>query len=179
MPIALIGSVILATVVYVGLEVAFILTVSPNDLANGWARLSFAGSAGPFAGLAATVGMTWLAVLLYIDAYVSPSGTGWVLITGGSRVLLANGVLGAGPKALTRLTSYGIPWVGVLVMWVVGSLFLLPFPAWSKMAEYISSVTVLTYGLGPITLLCLRRNAPNAERPFVLRGARSPGCCPG
>jgi len=39
------------------------------------------------------------------------------------------------------------------------------------MAAYISSITVLTYGLGPVALLCLRRNAPDAERPFLLPGA--------
>ncbi len=170
-PFAVIGSVLLATVIYVGLEVAFVLAVSPGDIANGWNHLNFAGSTGPFAGLAATLGMTWLATILYADAYVSPSGTGLIFVTAGSRVLLANGVLGAGPKFLARLTGYGIPWIGVLIMWAVGCLFLLPFPAWSKMAAYISSITVLTYGLGPIALLCLRRNAPEAERPFAMPGA--------
>jgi len=171
MPFAVIGSVLLAALVYIGLEVAFVLSVSPSSLANGWSQLNFAGSAGPFAGLAATFGLTWLAAILYIDAYVSPSGTGLMFFTGGSRVLHANGKLKAGPNALTRLTTQGVPWVGVLVMWVVGCLFLLPFPAWNKMAAYISSITVLTYGLGPVALLSLRRNAPDAQRPFVMPGA--------
>lgn len=170
-PFAVIGSVILATLIYIGLQVAFVLAVSPGDIAGGWDHLQFAGSTGPFAGLAATLGLTWLAILLYADAYVSPAGTGLIFVTAGSRVLHANGSLGAGPKHLTRLTAYGIPWVGVLVMWAAGCLFLLPFPAWSRMAAYISSITVLTYGLGPIALLCLRRNAPHAERPFLLPGA--------
>lgn len=171
MPFAVIGSVLLAAVVYIGLEVAFVLAVSPGDLSHGWDNLSFSGSAGPFAGLASTFGVTWLAVILYVDAYVSPSGTGLMFFTGGSRVLVANGVLNAGPKALTRLTRHSVPWVGVIVMWVIGCLFLLPFPAWSKMAAYISSITVLTYGLGPVALLCLRRNAPQARRPFLMPAA--------
>lgn len=171
MPFAVIGSVALAAIVYIGLQVAFLLALKPGDIANGWSHLDFAGSAGPFAGLAMTLGMTWLAAILYIDAYVSPGGTGMIYITGGSRILMANGELRTGPKFLARLTRYGVPWVSVLLMWLVGCFFLLPFPAWHKMVSYISSITVLTYGLGPVVLLCLRRNAPNVNRRFVLKGA--------
>jgi hypothetical protein len=39
------------------------------------------------------------------------------------------------------------------------------------MVNYITSITVLTYGLGPIVLLVLRRNRPELERPFRLKGA--------
>ncbi|MES1936475.1 APC family permease [Salinisphaera hydrothermalis] len=171
MPFAVIGSVVLASVVYVGLQIAFIMALAPSQLSGGWSTLSFAGDLGPFAGLAAGLGMTWLAAILYIDAYVSPGGTGLIYLTGGSRILMANGQLDTGPKGLAKLSSQGVPWMGVLVMWIVGCLFLLPFPAWQKMVEYITSITVLTYGIGPVVLLCLRRNAPNAERPFKLAGA--------
>jgi len=36
------------------------------------------------------------------------------------------------------------------------------------MVSYITSVTVITYGLGPIVLLVLRRNQPTLRRPFRL-----------
>ncbi|HET7313713.1 APC family permease, partial [Salinisphaera sp.] len=171
MPFAVIGSVILASVVYVGLQVAFIMALSPGELAGGWSMLSFTGDLGPFAGLASGLGLTWLATILYIDAYTSPGGTGLIYVTGGSRIVMANGQLESGPKGLAKLNARGVPWVGVLIMWIVGCLFLLPFPAWQKMVAYITSITVLTYGIGPVVLMCLRRNAPNAERPFKLAGA--------
>ncbi|MFX1670722.1 APC family permease [Paraburkholderia sp. A2WS-5] len=170
-PLAVIGAVVLAAVVYILLQVAFIMALSPGDLAHGWAQLSFQGEMGPFAGLAATLGLGWMATLLYIDAYVSPGGTGLMYMTGGSRVLFATGELSAGPRALTRLNGNRIPWLSVLVMWVVGVLFLLPFPAWQQMVNYITSVTVLTYGLGPVALLVLRRNLPDLQRPFRMSGA--------
>lgn len=171
MPFAVIGSVLLAGVVYAGLQVAFLLALDPADLVGGWSNLSFSGDFGPFAGLATALGLTWLAAFLYIDAYVSPGGTALMFTTGGSRILMANGELNAGPRWLARLTPWGVPWVGVVAMWAVGCLFLLPFPAWQQMVGYISSITVLTYGLGPVVLLCLRRNAPDVQRPFVLKGA--------
>ncbi|MGN6668350.1 MAG: APC family permease, partial [Trinickia sp.] len=170
-PLAVIGSVILAAVVYILLQVAFIWALSPADLAHGWAQLSFKGEMGPFAGLAATLGLGWMATLLYIDAYVSPGGTGLMYVTGGSRILFATGEMQAGPRALAKLNRNKVPWVAVLIMWIVGVIFLLPFPAWQKMVNYITSITVLTYGLGPVALLVMRRNLPDTKRPFRMWGA--------
>lgn len=170
-PLAVIGAVLLAAAIYIMLQVAFIWALSPADLAHGWANLSFKGEMGPFAGLAATLGLGWMATLLYIDAYVSPGGTGLMYVTGGSRVLFAAGEMDAGPRWLTRLNRNKVPWLAVLVMWVVGAIFLLPFPAWQEMVSYITSVTVLTYGLGPIALIVLRRNLPELRRPFRMAGA--------
>lgn len=170
-PLAVIGAVLLAAVIYILLQVAFIYALSPADLARGWNHLSFTGETGPFAGLAATLGLGWMATLLYIDAYVSPGGTGLMYMTGGSRILFAAGELEAGPRALTRLNGNRIPWMSVVVMWAFGVVFLLPFPAWQQMVNYITSVTVLTYGLGPVALMVLRRNLPDMERQFRMRGA--------
>jgi len=170
-PLAVIGAVLLAAALYIMLQVAFIWALSPADLAHGWARLNFQGATGPFAGLATTLGLGWMATLLYIDAYISPGGTGLMYVTGGSRVLFAAGEMAAGPNSLTKLNRNKVPWVAVLVMWVVGTLFLLPFPAWQQMVNYITSVTVLTYGLGPVALLVLRRNLPDLERPFRMGAA--------
>ncbi len=106
-----------------------------------------------------------------LDAYFSPSGTALTYMTGGSRILFATGETAAGPRWLTALNDAKAPWAGVLVMWVVGGLFLLPFPAWKLMVSYITWMTVVTYGLGPVVLLVLRRNQPMLQRPFRLWGA--------
>ena len=54
-PLAVIGSVLLATV-YVLLQAGFLMALRPSDLAHGWAKLSFTGQMGPFAGLAPSLG---------------------------------------------------------------------------------------------------------------------------
>lgn len=168
-PIAVVGSVLISAAIYILLQYVFVEALQPKDLTKGWANLSFAGSGGPFAGLAALLGFGWLAVLLYVDSFISPSGTGLIYTTAGSRVLFAAGETNSGPKGLAKLTSVTqVPWVGILIMWIVGVLFLLPFPAWQLMVGYATSVTVLTYGLGPITLLVLRRTQPQLERKFSL-----------
>ena len=170
-PLAVIGSVLLSAVVYILLQLGYLLALHPADIANGWSKVAFSGDAGPFAALAASLGMGWLATILYIDAYVSPGGTGLMYVTGGSRILFAVGEMQAGPRWLTKLNSAQVPVLSVLVMWAVGVLFLLPFPAWQKMVNYITSITVLTYGLGPVVLLILRDKQPDLKREFYLPGA--------
>ncbi len=170
-PLAVIGSVLLSAAVYILLQFGYLSALRPADIAHGWSAVAFSGDAGPFAALAASLGMGWLATLLYVDAYISPGGTGLMYVTGGSRILFAVGELGAGPRWLTRLNRAQVPLLSVLVMWVVGVLFLLPFPAWQKMVNYITSVTVLTYGLGPVVLLILRDSQPELKRAFRLPGA--------
>ena len=170
-PMAVIGSVLISAAIYILLQVAFLMALRPSDLTNGWANLTFTGEAGPFAGLAATLGLGWMATLLYVDAYISPGGTGLMYVTGGSRILFAVGEMRAGPRWLMKLNKLKAPWLAVLIMWGAGILFLLPFPAWQLMVNYITSITVLTYGLGPIVLLVMRRNQPHLRRPFRLWGA--------
>lgn len=72
-PFGVVGSILLAAVIYVALQVAFIGALSPADLAHGWQGLNFSS---PFAQLAMALGLNWLMLLLYFDAFVSPSGTG-------------------------------------------------------------------------------------------------------
>jgi amino acid transporter len=170
-PLAVIGAVVLSAVIYILLQYGFLNSVKPQDIANGWDKINFPGVKGPFAGLAAMLGFGWLATLLYIDAAISPAGTGLIYVTGGSRILFANGEMRAGPPLLTKLNAAQVPWVSVVLMWVLGVIFLLPFPAWQKMVDYISDITALTYGLGPIVLLILRRDHPDLARPFNLMGA--------
>ncbi len=170
-PLAVIGSVLLSAAIYILLQFGFLRALRPADVAHGWSAMTFEGDAGPFAALAAGLGLGWLATALYIDACVSPAGTGLMYVTGGARILFAVGELRAGPRWLTTLNGAQVPLLSVLVMWVVGVLFLLPFPAWQQMVDYITSITVLTYGLGPIVLLILRDSQPQLNRAFRLRGA--------
>lgn len=102
-PMAVIGAVAISAAIYILLQVAFLMALRPSDLARGWAHLSFTGQAGPFAGLAATLGIGWMATLLYVDAYISPGGTGLMYVTGGSRILFAVGEMNAGPRGLMSL----------------------------------------------------------------------------
>jgi amino acid transporter len=170
-PIAVIGSVLIGMALYIGLELAFLLAVDPKDLAlHGWQHLKFSGQTGPFAALAGALGMAWLAWLLYADAIVSPSGTGFIYTTTSSRIVMAMGEDKFIHPGLARINKSGVPWIAVIFCFVVGLFFMLPFPSWQQIVNYITQVTEMSYGIGPIVLLILRRLLPETKyrRPYRL-----------
>ncbi len=168
-PFAVVGSVLVGSLVYLGLEAAFLLAVDPKDLARaGWKGLNFSGVTGPFAALCVSLGALWWGAVLYADALVSPAGTAFIYLTSAARIAMAQGETGSAPRLLSQINGRGVPWVGLLLAWALGSLFFFPFPSWHRLVAYISSVTVLSYCLGPIILLQLRQALPKLERPFRL-----------
>ena len=169
-PLAVIGSVLIAGVLYVALQVAFLGAVSPGDLTKGWANLSFANDFGPLAGIAQIIGLSWLASILYVDAVVSPADTGLIYTTVTARISYAMARNRDAPAALQRTTDRGAPWVGVLLAFVVGLIFFLPFPGWQKLVTFITSATVLSFGTGPLVWAALRAQLPDHERPFRVPG---------
>ncbi|MGC8466868.1 MAG: APC family permease [Acidithiobacillus sp.] len=172
LPIAVIGAVLISALLYEALQFAFLVSVNPADLSHGgWAGVDFPGLTGPFAALALAVGAGWWSTVLYIDALVSPAGTGFIYVTSAARVSMAAGEMGVFPRFFTSINRFGVPWRALLLVYGVGILFFFPFPSWQKLVGYISSVTVLSYALGPIVLLQLRRAMPQTARPFRLWAA--------
>ena len=171
-PSAIIGTVLIGTAIYLLLQFGFIAALDPDMLGKeGWADLHFKGLAGPLAALAATVGAAWWATILYADAIVSPGACGFVYTTTTSRIVMASAENRALPMFFARVNGNGVPWAALILTYFVGLILFLPFPSWQKMVGYISSITVLSYGIGPILLICLRKHLPDAPRPFKLAAA--------
>ncbi len=170
LPFAIVGSVLLCMALYAGLQIAFIGALSPADLSAGWAKLHFTGISGPFAGLASLLGLSWLAMILYADAAISPGGTGIIYNTTAARVIYATADEGFLSKRFATVSSSGVPVSSLLLSFVVGLLFLAPLPSWRLLVTYLSSIGVLAYGVGPVVLICFRKTLPEKEfpRPFRL-----------
>lgn len=178
-PIAVLGSLVLCAIIYIALQIAFIGALPTSALANGWAHIgtTFSGGIdaralafGPLATLATTLGMTWLALLLYVDAFVSPADTGLIYTTSTARLSYAMGRNGNAPAVLAKVDERGVPWVSVILAFVVGLIFFLPFPGWQKLVGFATSAMVLSFGSGPLVLVALRKELPDYERPFRLVG---------
>jgi amino acid transporter len=167
-PLAIVGSVICCMILYIGLQFAFIGALNPNLLAKGWQHISFIGDVGPFAGLAATLGLVWLLKLLYIDAAVSPLGAGLIYVTSTARILFAMSLIGFMPRFLTRLNSQKFPIAAIFLNFILGMFLFLPLPGWQAMVSFLVSGMVISYAMGPISLLCLRAELPDAKRAFKL-----------
>lgn len=170
-PLAMIGSVAICLLLYLGLQVAFIAALHPAQLSHGWQHITFRGDAGPFAGLALSLGLIWLVKLLYLDAAISPGGAGLIYVTSTARILYTMSQLGFMPSCLTRVNRQGFPYTAILFNFVLGMFLFLPFPGWQAMVSFLVSGMVLSYAMGPITLMCLRLDAPKKVRHFRLPAA--------
>ncbi len=171
-PLAVIGSVALTMVIYILLQVAFIGAVPGSTLSHpgGWLGLSFTNDFGPLAAIAGILGLTWLAILLYIDAVVSPGDTGLIYTAVTSRLGYAMAHNGNAPRSVARLTRTGVPVVSTIVSFVVGLVIFLPFPSWQQLVGLVTGATVLSFGSGPLVFAALRRELPDRPRPFRLPG---------
>jgi amino acid transporter len=169
-PRAVIGALVLGAAIYVLLQVVFIAALPRSAFAHGWANLIFTGKAGPFAGLATTIGLGWLATLIYIDAVISPGGTGLIYTTASSRVSYGLSRNGYVPGIFERTDRRAVPWFGLLFTFVVGLVVFLPFPTWQKLVGFVTSASVLMYAGAPLAFGVLRRNDPDRTRPFRLPG---------
>ncbi|MDL9978361.1 APC family permease [Microbacterium sp. ASV49] len=160
---AIILAMIVGAVIYIGLEIAFVGALNPTELAkHGWAHPIGVGDYGPYYTLAISLGVTWLAVILIIDAVLSPGGTGLIYVGTTSRISYALGL----PDALTRTSKRGVPTWSVIVATVFGILFLLPAPSWQQLVTVITGATAIMYGFAPVALGALRKKDPDRTHPY-------------
>jgi amino acid transporter len=168
-PFAVVGSMAVGVVLYVLLQVAFLGAIDPQEeLKNGWANLTFPGAAGPFAGLATLVGAGWLATLLYIDAFISPAGTGLIYTASSSRLSYAFARNHYIPRQFGVLSNRGVPIVSIIFSFIIGCFMFLPFPGWQQLVGFIISATVIGYAAVPLAFGAMRRQEPDHPRPFKL-----------
>jgi amino acid transporter len=172
LPLAIIISVLIGTVVYTMLQFVMIGAMPADLLSKGWTGFSNdAISAGPFAGLAAVVGLGLLATFLRIDAFISPSGTGLIYTTGTSRISYGLARNRYAPQIFGRVDRNGVPWIGLIGAFLIGLLFLLPFPSWHSLVSLITGASVLMYAGAPLSLGAFRGQVPDATRPYRMPAA--------
>lgn len=171
-PIALWLSIGIMTVLYIGLQVAFLGALDPSELAKGWSSIDFNGLTGPFAAVSTALGLGWLALVVYFDAVVSPGSNGFVYVTTTSRIAYAMARTGYVPKLFAKISKRSrVPFVGVISTFVIGVFFFLPFPGWQVLVGFITSAVTLMWAGVPISLGALRKQQPLATRPFRLKAA--------
>jgi amino acid transporter len=167
-PRAVIGATVIGIVIYVLLQVAFLAALPPSQVRGTWANAAYTTLTGPFAQLATLVGLGWLAAILYIDAIISPAGTGLIYVTASSRVSYGLSRNGYVPEVFEKTNSRGVPWVGLIAAFVVGCIAFLPFPSWQSLVGLITSASVLMYAGAPLSFGVFRKRLPDAHRPWTL-----------
>lgn len=163
---AVIVAMLVGSAVYILLEICFIGALNPANLVNGWSSPIGAGNFGPYHDLAIAAGAGWLAAMLVIDAVISPAGTGLVYVGTSSRLSYALGEEDELPSALTSVSRRGVPWVSILLAFVVGLIMFLPFPSWQSLVGIVTSATAIMYAFAPVSLAALHRRDADRERPY-------------
>lgn len=165
-PIALILSVSLSTIIYLLLQITFLGSVPGNFLTQGWGGVDKV-FALPFHDIAIALGLVWLSVLVVCDAIISPSGCGNIYMNAAPRVVYGWARGGTFFRLFTRVDARsGIPRPALWLTFALAIFWTLPFPSWSAMIAVVSAALVLSYAVAPITAAALRRNAPGLARPF-------------
>jgi amino acid transporter len=171
LPIAIIGAMIIGIVIYVALQVAFLLALPDTAIGKTWdseGKGLYTLFTGPFAEVATLLSLGWLAAIIYADAIISPAGTGLIYTTGSSRVSYGLSRNGYVPTPFEWVNERGVPWVGLIAAFVTGCICFLPFPSWQSLVGLITSASVLMYAGAPLSLGAFRRRLPTADRPYRL-----------
>lgn len=167
-PIAILGAVLIGFCLYFMLQFSFIAAIPAKYLASGWHALSYPGDSGPLVGLTLLLGLGIVATLLMFDAAFSPFGTTFVYTAATSRILYGMALNNHLPKIFLKVNRHDIPYVTLYANLLMGCCAFLPFPGWQKLVAFLSSASILSYGIGPICLLAMRKLQPNMARPFRL-----------
>ncbi|WP_063731482.1 APC family permease [Streptomyces sp. RTd22] len=175
-PLAVIGSILIPMVIYLGLQIGFLGALDWQDaglVPGDWAGLTSSDwASSPLFSALGAAGFGSFATVLLIDAAVSPAGNGWVTLGSAARASYAFGVDAYAPAPLAKVNRYGIPWISLIAALVVSALFLLPFPSWYQLVSVVSAGLVLSYLMGSAILPVLRRTAPDLPSTWRLPAIR-------
>jgi amino acid transporter len=172
LPRAVIIACLLGTVVYIMAQIA-IIGATPSDLLHhGFAGITNTNVLTyPFAAVAGLAGLAWLATILHIDAFISPAGTGMMYQTSTSRIGYGLARNRYYPPVFQWTDRNGVPWFSLIVAFVAGLLFLLPFPSWQTLVGLVTGASVLMYAGAPLSLYAFRKQVPEAVRPYQVPAA--------
>ena len=175
LPASLFMPIIIGSIIYLCLSMTFIACLTnTNQITKN--------TVAPLLGLVSLFGMHTLYLILFIDAVIAPLGTANVYTAVTGRILYGLGHDFLPNSILMRLNKYSAPHVALWISAIVGMCFLLPFPTWKELVNFLSSITVFAYLAGPITLIILRKEFPNNQHSFKIKYFRFIGytgfiCC--
>jgi amino acid transporter len=165
-PWAIIGSVLLATVVYIALAVAFMGALPLADVARGWG-----GGSVSVTDLARARAMpVQVLTVLRAAPLIGVLGVAVAYSVTAPRLAYGLGRSGIAPAALAK-TGRGVPWAAAAVTLAACLILLGPGTSWQRVVADLTSASALMYAGAPLCLGAFRRQFPAQARPYRLPGA--------
>jgi len=156
MPIGIIGSLVVCTVIYV--LFSYVMTGLEHYTA-------FEGDAKPVATAFAKTGYTFLNLALIIAILAGYTSVILVMLLGQSRVFYTMSKDGLLPRFFSDLSKSHTPWKTNLLFMMFVSIFAGFVPV-SDLGHMVSIGTLFAFTLVCIGVIILRKRDPHLERPF-------------
>lgn len=165
-PLALIGSIVICLFIYLLLQYSFLVALDPVQVAtNGWDSFNFDS---PLAQLAVLFGMNWMAILLYVDAAVSPSGTGIIFVGSSARIFTGMAQDGQMPKIFGKMHPlHGVSRLSIVTTLVFCMALVIFFDNWDKIMIVVSVFMAISCIAVPVAFVKLRK-MDSTKRPFTM-----------
>jgi APA family basic amino acid/polyamine antiporter len=160
MPIGIIGSLLICTILYILTSAVLVGIVPYTELDDP----------APIAKAVNAIGLPWFAVLVKIGAIAGLSSVMLVLLYGQTRIFytMARDGLLPGPLATVH-PKFKTPWINTLLVGAVASGFA-GFMSLDNLANLTNVGSLAAFAIVCITVIYMRITAPELKRPF-----RTPG----
>ncbi|MDR0519805.1 MAG: amino acid permease [Clostridiales Family XIII bacterium] len=160
LPRGIIGALLIATALYIVVTLCMTGVTSYTHYASGQP-----GNGAPVAYALAAIGIDWGKVIVSVGA-ITGLTTG-VLVTLGaqSRLIYSLSRDGLLPKPLSKVNKNKVPKYAIISMWIAASILggLLPI---GRLAELCNIGTLCAFFIVSLTVILLRKNMKELERPF-------------
>ncbi len=155
-PIAFIGSLVVASILYILVTIVL----------NGMVPYYLLGVAAPVAYALNSIGIHWADIVISVGALAGLTSVILVGFFGQSRVFYAMARDGLLPPFFTKLhESFKTPINGIILVGVVAA-GLAAFLPITEIAELVNIGTLAAFVIVAASVLVLRRTRPDLERPF-------------
>jgi APA family basic amino acid/polyamine antiporter len=156
MPIGIIGSLLICTVLYILTSAVLVGIVPYTDL----------NDAAPIAKAVNQIGLPWFAVLVKIGAIAGLSSVMLVLLYGQTRIFYTMARDGLIPPVFARVhPKFRTPWINTLLVGVLACGFA-GFMGLDALANLTNVGTLFAFSIVCVTVLYLRYAHPKMRRPF-------------
>lgn len=156
MPIGIIGSLLICTVLYILTSAVLVGIVPYTDLDDP----------APIAKAVNQIGLPWFAVLVKIGAIAGLSSVMLVLLYGQTRIFytMARDGLLPGPLAAVH-SKFRTPWINTLITGVLAASAA-GFMSLDALADLTNVGSLAAFAIVCLTVIYMRVTAPNLKRPF-------------
>ena len=156
MPIGIIGSLIICTILYILTSAVLVGIVPYTDL----------NDAAPIAKAVNQIGLPWFAVLVKIGAIAGLSSVMLVLLYGQTRIFYTMARDGLIPPVFAQVhPKFKTPWINTLIVGVLAFGFA-GFMGLDELANLTNIGTLLAFAIVCLTVVYLRIARPDMKRPF-------------